>query len=187
MARILTNLTIINLLSISVTFVVGFISWLRGGILKPDMNYPLHLYLGLFAVICNLGLHSLIFIYFLGTGRWVKEVALAYSIPDEPYPKQTRELKRRVFPPALFAMLVPIGTAAAGMAQFQNRSEGWTQMLHLSFAVITLLINLWAFREELFTVRENVKIIDGMMAEVNRIRTEKGLPTNEEAIKEQKQ
>ena len=52
----------------------------------------------------SLGVLCLIFIYFLGTGRWVKEVAIGYKIPDDPLPKLTRELKRKAFPAALFAM-----------------------------------------------------------------------------------
>ena len=50
--------------------------------------------------------------YFLGTGRWVKEVGLAYELPDDPLPRLTRELKRRTFPPALFAMLVAMASLA---------------------------------------------------------------------------
>src|SRR5258708_27603731 len=60
--------------------------------------------------------HCLIFTYFLGTGRWVKEVKLAYNLPDQPLAKLTRELKRRGFPPALFAMLAAIATGAARAA-----------------------------------------------------------------------
>ena len=79
-----------------------------------DPTYQIHFLLGLFAVLVTLAVHCLIFIYFLGTGRWVKEVVLAYRLPDAPLPRLTRELKRRTFPLALLAMLVPIATAAAG-------------------------------------------------------------------------
>ena len=61
---------------------------------NSDSIYLMHFTLGLFAVLFALGVHSLIFIYFLGTGRWVKEVALAYGIADAPLPKLTRDLKR---------------------------------------------------------------------------------------------
>src|SRR5438477_382346 len=122
-----------------VTFVVGLISQAREGLLHPDdPTFSLHFFLGLISVIAALGVHCLIFIYFLGTGRWVKEVAIAYRIPDEPLPKLTRDLKRRAFPPALFAMLVPIAAAAAGTA-VQRQEWHWT--IHLGLAVATLAVN----------------------------------------------
>ncbi len=146
MTRILLRLTAFNLLALTTTFVIGWISFFRAGRINPDdPTYDLHVYLGLFAGITNLGVHGLIFIYFLGTGRWVKEVAIAYRIPDQPLPKLTRELKRRAFPPALAAMLVPIvaSYAGAGVA-----TKEWSWVYHALLAVASLLVNLWAFRIE---------------------------------------
>ncbi len=181
MTHILARLFAVNVAALLATFLIGAASWLRGGLADPDSDsYQLHLLLGLFAVIFNLGLHCLVFIYFLGTGRWVKEVALAYQLPDEPLPKLTRELKRRTFPPALLAMLVPIGTAAAGMAQLQQYGT-WAGLLHAALAVATLAVNAWAFRIEYRNVGINAGVIDQVMREVDRLRAERGLPTNAEA------
>ncbi len=143
--------------------------------------FILHFFLGLSASIAILFVHCIVFIYFLGTGRWVKEVALAYQIPDEPFPKRTRELKRLAFPAALFSMLIGIATAAAGAgAQLQ----AWPWYIHATLAVLTLGINLWAFSVEHQTVSENAGIIQAVMGEVDRIRKEKGLNTNDEALLE---
>ncbi len=183
MTRILTYLAAVNLFTLLTTFSVGLLSWLRGAVVVADLNYPLHLYLGLFTVIFNLGLHCLVFIYFLGTGRWVKEVAIAYKLPDEPHPRLTRELKRWTFPVALAAMVVPIATAAAGMAQFMDGhpAQPWRVFLHLGLALSSLLVNVWALRVEIRNVTTNAGIIDQVMREVERIRAEQGLPTNAEA------
>src|SRR5262249_46051098 len=88
MTHILARLFAVNVAALLAPFVVATESWLRGGLRDPSdqVSYPLHLYLGLFGVMFNLGLHCLVFIYFLGTGRWVKEVALAYELPDVPLP-----------------------------------------------------------------------------------------------------
>ena len=90
MTRILARFSILNFTGLLAAFVVGLISKLTGG---PDDPYsPLptyHFYLGLFSVLGTLAVHCLAFIYFLGTGRWVKEVAIAYSLPDQPLPKLT--------------------------------------------------------------------------------------------------
>jgi hypothetical protein len=184
MSQILARLAAFNFLVLLTTFGVGLWSFLRNGLTDLDSPaFPLHLYLGLFAVIVsNLGLHSLVFIYFLGTGRWVKEVAIAYHLPDAPLPKLTRDLKRRTFPVALLAMLVPIATAAAGAGQ---KTMDWPWGIHLGLGLATLLVNLWANVIEVRNVRINTGLIDEVMHEVDRIRAEHGLPTNEEALRQE--
>ena len=185
MSPILALLAAIDLLALTVTFVVGIISFARGSVANPeDSTYLLHFLLGLFSVLLTLGVHCLVFIYFLGTGRWVKEVAIAYRIPDDPLPKLTRDLKRRTFPPALFAMLVPIAAAAAGTAA--QRRE-WPWFYHAALAVVTLLVNGWAFAVELRNVRINSGVIEDVMREVERIRAEAGLPGNAEALRQERQ
>jgi hypothetical protein len=183
MTRILSNLAAFNFLALLAAFVVGWISVARGSRHNgADPTFMLHIFLGLLAVLTNLGVHSLIFIYFLGTGRWVKEVALAYRIPDEPLPKLTRELKRQAFPPALTAMLVPIAAAAAGAGV---HTQEWWWVWHASLATASLLVNLWAYWVEYRSVAVNAGIIDQVMREVDEIRAKHGLPSNAEALREQ--
>src|SRR5262245_40091871 len=185
MTRILARLSAVNLVVLTAAFLLGALSNVRGGLTNlEDPTYPLHQYLGLFAVIFNLVLHCLIFIYFLGTGRWVKEVAAAYGLPDDPLPKQTRQLKRSTFPPSLLAMLLPIGVAAAGMAQLQHR-VAWAPLLHTVLAVLSLVVNVWALRLCYRSVRTNGELIDRVMQEVERLRAERGLPTSAEAWERQ--
>src|SRR5437667_10667305 len=123
MTRILARFSVLNFCGLFAALLVGIISKLTGAPSDPHSAIPTyHFYLGLFSVLGTLAVHCLVFIYFLGTGRWVKEVAIAYSLPDQPLPKLTRELKRRTFPVALLAMLVPIAAAATGPAA--GRKEG---------------------------------------------------------------
>jgi hypothetical protein len=183
MTRILSRLSAFNLVALSAAFVVGWVSFFRGSRANPPVStYDVHIYLGLLAVTTALAVHCLIFIYFLGTGRWVKEVALAYRIPDEPLPRQTRELKRKTFPAALLAMLVPIAASAAGAGV---ATQVWSWPVHASLAVAALLVNIWAFRIEYRNVAINARIIDEVMREVDRIRAERGLPSNDEALRQQ--
>ena len=81
MTRILSNLSAFNLVALLAAFVVGWLSFAfgsRGN--ESDSTYLLHVFLGLLSGTTALGVHCLIFIYFLGTGRWVKEVTLAYQL-----------------------------------------------------------------------------------------------------------
>jgi hypothetical protein len=181
MTAILTRLSVLNLLALAAAFTVGLLSRFTGLVSRPDDPSPSpHFYLGLFAVLSTLAVHCLVFIYFLGTGRWVKEVALAYRLPDAPLPKLTRDLKRRTFPVALLAMVVPIATAAAGGGQ----NQGWPWQVHLTLGCATLLVNLWAFGVERRNVAINARVLDDVMREVDRIRAEHGLPGNAEALRQ---
>ena len=181
MTRIFLTLAGTNALALLVTFALGCWSKLTAGLHDADSSvYLLHFLFGLFTAVGTLLTHCLIFTYFLGTGRWVKEVTLAYDLPDEPWHKRTRELKRVTFPPALAAMLITIATAAGGAgAQLQ----AWPWQVHLTLGVVTLAVNLWAFRLEYRNVTENAGILEAVLREVDRIRAERGLPPNEEALR----
>ena len=120
--------------------------------------------------------------YFLGTGRWVKEVGLAYQLPDDPHPRTTRELKRQTFPPALFAMLSGIATAAAGAGA---DAQAWPWQIHALAALFTLAVNVWAFRIEYRNLAINAGIIQAVMDDVDRIRRAQGLNSNSEALLEE--
>jgi hypothetical protein len=177
MTQLFLILAGLNTLALLTTFLMGVLSqfW------DHDL-YLSHFSLGLFTAILTLFVHCIIFTYFLGTGRWVKEVALAYKLPDAPFYKRTRELKRRSFPPALAAMLVTIATAAAGAGQ---ALQEWPWYVHISAAVATLLVNLWAFHIEYRDVRENAQVLDLVLAEVDRIRALHGLPSNAESLRQE--
>jgi hypothetical protein len=176
--RVLANFLTAALLA---TIGVGFWSFFYTEVDEYNNNiYLIHFFLGLITALGLLLAHCLIFTYFLGTGRWVKEVTLAYQLPDEPWHKATRELKRKSFPPALFAMLIAIATSAAG-AGVQLRAWHWT--VHMALAFLTLFINLWAFRVETNAVALNNAVIQGILEEVDRVRQAQGLTSNEEALK----
>jgi hypothetical protein len=176
MTRIFTTLAAINALALLVTFGFGCAS----AFVNHDL-YLLHFNLGLITAIGTLLVHCLIFTYFLGTGRWVKEVALAYAMPDRPWPRLTRELKRQTFPPALFAMLITIAAAAAGAGV---QVGVWNWLIHAGLALATLAVNFWAFGVEYRNVGVNAGAIEAVLAEVDRMRAERGLPSNAEALLE---
>jgi hypothetical protein len=173
MKRIFTTLAVLDAGLLLAAFSLGVANKLGAGL------FMVHFWLGLLAAIFNLLVHCAIFTYFLGTGRWVKEVGIAYSLPDEPLPKLTRELKRSTFPPALFGMLITIAAAAAGAAA---QVGVWAWQIHLALGILTLLINAWAFMVEYRNVRTNAEVIERVLIEVDRIRAERGLPSNREAL-----
>jgi hypothetical protein len=183
MTRIFVTLASVNALALGASFALGVASKLEDAARRPESSLFLaHFLLGLFAAVVTLLVHCIIFTYFLGTGRWVKEVKLAYDLPDEPLPRRTRELKRKTFPPALAAMLVTIAAAAAGAgAQLQE----WSWGVHAGLAAAALAVNLWAFRVEYQNVHVNAGIIAAVLEKVDRLRAAHGLPSNAEALARQ--
>jgi hypothetical protein len=183
MTRIFLTLALTNALALGVTFALGCWSKLTAGLQDTaSPAYLLHFLFGLFTAVGTLLTHCLIFTYFLGTGRWVKEVTLAYDLPDSPWHLRTRELKRTTFPPALAAMLITIATAAGGAgAQLQ----AWPWQVHFTLGLATLVINVWAFRLEYRHVTENAGVLEAVLREVDRVRAERGLPPNEVALREE--
>ncbi|MDW8265432.1 MAG: hypothetical protein RMJ52_08865, partial [Gemmataceae bacterium] len=84
--------------------------------------------------------------------------------------------------PALLAMLITIATVAAG-AGAQLRE--WPWLVHASLAVITLLVNGWAFVIEYRSLQRNAVILDAVLRETDRIRAAHGLPSSAEALQQQ--
>lgn len=162
MTRLFRVLALLTTLALTATYLCGvLVHW---GV--PAL-FLWHFNLGLFTALGTLLVHCLIFTYFLGTGRWVKEVAQAYRLPDYPWPRRTRDLKRSTFPPALLAMLSTIATAAAGQGAFL---ADWPWGIHFTLATLTLILNLAVFRRELRHLAENARILDAVMIEVERRR-----------------
>ncbi len=180
MTRIFTTLALTDALALIVTFALGCWSKFGGGVRDESTSvYLLHFLFGVFTGIGTLLVHCLIFTYFLGTGRWVREVTITYSLPDEPLYRRTRDLKRLAFPIALTAMLLTIATSAAGAGV---QLQGWNWIIHFSLGIATLVVNLVVFRMEYLYVAENGTIIEKVLVEVDRVRAERGLPTNAEAL-----
>src|SRR5262249_15301384 len=172
MTRTFAVLAVLTTIAMLASVGVGFWSFSLERSTFQNSIFIVHFYLGLATAIGILLIHCLIFTYFLGTGRWVKEVGLAFDLPDDKWPRLTRELKRATFPPALFAMLVGIGTSAAGAGV---QLQAWPWYIHASFAGLTLVLNLWAFKVEYQSLTLNAQVIQAVLEDVDRIRAARGL------------
>jgi hypothetical protein len=183
MTRIFTTLATLNLAALVAAFAAGVVSKLEGGLAQSDTSYyVIHFVLGLVAVLASLLVHCLVMTYFLGTGRLIKEVTLAYQLPDERWARPTRDLKRRNTPKAILAMLLAIAVAAAGEGAGH---AGWPWELHLGLACAVLAVSVWVFRVEYHNIAFNGRLLDEVIGEVERIRAAHGLPSSAEELQEQ--
>jgi hypothetical protein len=163
------------------SIVSGTVSWLNHGLTSPGSLYVTHFVIGLFSTVGVLFIHCLAITYFLGTGRWVKETCVAYSLPDERWPRQTRDIKRGNTPYAILAMLITIGTTAAGAAR---QHFDWPAWPHATLAAVTLAFNVVVWAIEYRNMKTNHRILDEVYAETERMRAEAGLPSSEEVLRE---
>lgn len=137
---------------------------------------PYHWHAGLWTSVLTLFLHSLVLTYFIGTGRWVREVGEAYGLPDY-WHRRSWASKVRSIAFALVSMLLVIAAAASGAATDPGatvRLHRWMGLsgatLHLVTSIVAIAANAVSYVFEYRAIRENGAIIEEVMQEVARIR-----------------
>lgn len=185
MSRIFPTLAVVAVISMLVAFGLGWVIEDARSIEPAKMGQvTLHMFVGLGALVFVSLVHSIILTYFMGTGRWLEETCKAYSLGDE-YFAASKRVKYRVIPMMVFGIfsLVMVGAVGA-MADPASGSKftGWFGLdaakTHFAIAATAITLNLLIHFMEFQAVRQNVEIINMVLADVHRIRTERGLPTD---------
>lgn len=137
---------------------------------------------GMFAALVVLLVNSMSVTYFIGTGRWCREVVDAYGLSSE-LVERSRRLKRRAFPFAVVGMLsvifiVALGGAAdpGGGRVGPGGSRDWVTW-HLVGGIGLAFLIAWCFQAQVSTIRRQQELIDDVMVEVRRVRAARGLET----------
>ena len=163
MGRIYTGLAAWNLLFLSTAFTLGL---LRGGAVEPRV----HLLAGLFAAIFCCLVHAIVFAHFIGSGKWIKRGVDAAGM-DPAIIKRTKRFKGKTFPFALFSMLFVVATAVLGGAADQKAAS---PAVHLTFAIVTMALNVVATIMERSAILENHDLID-RVGKANEARVAAGI------------
>jgi hypothetical protein len=140
-----------------------------------------HFLAALAALVFATLVHAIVLTYFMGTGRWIEETSAAYRL-DPALHARSQQIKYRTVPFMVlcFAMLIITGAfGAAADPASPMLSKGWrgfsASTIHLLLALFTIAINLFVTWMELRALEQNGELIDQALAEVRRIRVEKGL------------
>jgi hypothetical protein len=144
-----------------------------------------HRLCGIAAGLSVLLVESVVITYFVGTSRWTKEVAETYRL-DAGFIARSARLKRRTFPIAVCGMLIVVGITALGGAAdpgsqlsrslISRFGVSWAD-IHLGFAVLGIGAIVVGYYLQAQHIAANQQIIREVMAEVKRIRVERGLET----------
>ena len=125
-----------------------------------------HLLFALLTTLATLAVHSIVYTYFLATGKWAKEVVRVYGLPDW-INDQAKKNKRKAFRFEFWSMTLIAITAWLGAASDTQRlSPLW----HLGVAAATLAYNLGAFAVEYATIVAHARLLLEVKARADRLR-----------------
>jgi hypothetical protein len=138
-----------------------------------------HLLTGVAATLGIVLVGSIAVTYFIGTGRWCREVVEAYALEDQLL-QESRALKGRSFPWALTAMLTAMAVSALGARSdpgngFANSGDWVT--LHLAAALTGLVLVSVCFFVLWLRLVDNQSLIHRIMSRVHDERLARGLDT----------
>lgn len=185
MIRIFITLALLAITVLLVAMFLGlYIGDLHDPALRSDPQLPrllnlalVHKMFGLAAALVVVFVNSIVVTYFIGTSRWCKEVVETYALNRELLSRSVI-LKRRTFPWAVLAMLTAVGISALGAAADPGRghpgTEDWVYP-HLAGAILGIAFIIWTFIIEAIRIRAHHEVITDILAEVKRIRLERGL------------
>lgn len=129
-----------------------------------------HLLFSLATVVVLLGIHSIVYTYFIATGKWAKEVVSAYQLPDW-INEQAKKNKRRAFRFIIWSMTA-IAVAAWLGAAADTRSS-WYTPWHLAFAALAVAFNLGSFIVEYGVIVSHMQLLKELKERADRLREER--------------
>jgi hypothetical protein len=126
-----------------------------------------HLLFSLLTVVTLLGIHSIVYTYFMATTKWAKEVVRVYQLPDWFVAHATRN-KRRSFRFIMGSMTTIAVAAWLGAAADTQGPEyaGW----HLIAAWFALAFNLGSFVVEYGGIVSHTRLLAELKNQADQLR-----------------
>jgi hypothetical protein len=140
--------------------------------------HDIHFLLGLLTILIVSLVHSIVFTFFLGTCKWVKEVVRVYRMPSWVYAQAVKN-KRQAFPFELWSMAFLAATAFLGAG---TDTQGWPSFWHLACAAFALAFNLGAFVAEYAAIGAQSRLLMEIKAEADRLRRAQICPVTVDSL-----
>jgi hypothetical protein len=135
---------------------------------------------GVLSALMVVLVNSMAVTYFIGTGRWCREVVETYGL-DAAYIDRSRAIKRSAFPFALAGMLAVVSIVALGgaadPASGRPGTRDWVTP-HLVGGLSLAAAIAWCFQAQLPKIRSQHGLIEDVMADVRAARRSRGLDTD---------
>jgi hypothetical protein len=130
----------------------------------------IHILFSLVTVVALLGIHSIVYTYFVATGKWAKEVVSAYQLGDW-INVQAKKNKRRAFRFIMWSMVTIAAAAWLGGA-VDTRGSGYA-VWHMGAAAFALAFNLGSFAVEYIVIVAHVRLLASVKAQADRMRADR--------------
>jgi hypothetical protein len=158
MIQLFLGLTIANLLALLTAAVLGYVAADR-----PDLH-AYHLLAGALAAILCVGVHCVVFTYFVATAKWVQHAVTVRGL-DPNLSTPTRSFKAMAFPAALSCMTIVFIAACLGAA---HDAYGLNRAWHHVLALTGVAANVAGAAIEYHAISRNGQLIDRVLEEVAR-------------------
>ncbi|MEX2187130.1 MAG: hypothetical protein WD875_10065 [Pirellulales bacterium] len=149
----------------------------RNELAGPMQMAEWHRLLGIATALAVILVNSIVVTYFIGTGRWCREVCETYQL-DPRFVDESIALKRRAIPWSVIGTTAIIVTVALGGGADPaatgrlDRDSVWASA-HLSAAVVTVAVVAICFYVQWIKVGDNVVVIRKIMGAVARKQAER--------------
>lgn len=147
----------------------------------------LHLLTGVLSLVLVMLVHAIVLTYFMGTGRWIEETSQAYRLGDGFF-ERGRRLKHSVIPKLSAGVLLPVLLVPTGAMADPASPLGlpaWVGVsastVHFMSAGTLVILNILINVAEYGVISQNAEVIDEVMGEVRRIRSEHGMTVEQDA------
>ena len=132
---------------------------------------------GVLSALVVVLVNSMSVTYFIGTGRWCREVVETYAL-DASYVERSQQLKRSTFPFAILGIfgvvfIVALG-GAADPATGRPGTQEWVTP-HLIGSLLIVAGIAWCFQSQLPNIRRQHVLIEDIMSDVRTARLGRGL------------
>jgi hypothetical protein len=153
------------------------IEQIYGQLEEPRERARIHLLVGILASLVAVLVNSISVTYFIGTGRWCKEVVATYELDPNSVAESTR-LKRRSFPWSLggiILVLTIVGLGAASDPGTLRESTGQWVLPHFIAALTGWALISTSFVMQATYIARNTAIVERILSQVREIRLQRGL------------
>jgi hypothetical protein len=158
MIPLFLGLTLVNLLCLGTATALGYMSLNNAGESKG-----MHILAGALATLVCVGVHCVVFTYFIATAKWVQHAVFVKQL-DAALAEPTRSFKMQAFPAALVAMAVVFAAAILGAAR---DNYGIPRVWHHSFAIAALAVNVIVAAVEYRAIARNGRLIDVILEQIH--------------------
>jgi hypothetical protein len=129
--------------------------------------HGVHLLFSLLTVVVLLGIHSIVYTYFMATAKWAGEVVRVYQLPKW-FVAHAKRNKRRVFRFIMGAMSAIAVTAWLGAAA-DTQGTAYSPW-HLAAAALTLAFNFGSFVVEYAGIVAHARLLLELKSQADKLR-----------------